>query len=119
MKYYFKLFFLFVSFSVFAQPSQKNITEPLPKKAHKFLLVDVRTPAEFEEGHVPNAQNIDWFSVDFNEAFKGVRKRKKIFVYCKSGNRSSKAVARLDSLGFKNVVNLFGGYNAYKAARLE
>ena len=43
-----------------------------------------------------------------------MKKRQKIYVYCRSGKRSAKAAARLDSLGFKRVVNLLGGYKAYQ-----
>jgi rhodanese-related sulfurtransferase len=84
------------------------------KKTQKMLLVDVRTSEEFLQGHIPGATNIDWFSKDFSAAFKGMKKRQKIYVYCRSGKRSAKAAALLDSLGFKRVVNLLGGYKAYQ-----
>lgn len=84
------------------------------KKTQKMLLVDVRTSEEFLEGHIPGAKNIDWFSKDFSATFKGMKKRQKIYVYCRSGKRSAKAAALLDSLGFKRVVNLLGGYKAYQ-----
>lgn len=97
-----------------AQYQEKDILEPLPQNKHKFVLVDVRTPEEFNAGHIPGAENIDWFSPEFNAAFKDFKKRQKIYVYCRSGKRSAKAAARLDSLGFKRVVNLLGGYKAFK-----
>jgi phage shock protein E len=53
-------------------------------------------------------------SADFNKAFDSIGKRKKIYVYCRSGKRSAMAASRLDSLGYKRVVNLKGGYKAYE-----
>ncbi len=102
---------------VMAQHKDQEITQELPKNTNRILIVDVRTAAEYQDGHLPNAQNIDWFSPRFNEGFKGLKKRQKIYVYCRSGKRSALASARLNSLGFKRVVNLLGGYNSYKAAQ--
>ena len=100
-----------------AQYKNQNIVAPLPKNLEKVLLVDVRKPTEFEAGHINGAKNIDWFSEGFDTAFAGLKKRQKIYVYCRSGKRSAKAAARLDSLGFKRVINLTGGYNAFKEAQ--
>ncbi len=97
-----------------AQFRSKPMSNNVLSKAKKFVLVDVRTAEEFKEGHISGAENIDWFSPDFNAAFKGVKRRQKIYVYCRSGKRSAQAAARLDSLGFKRVVNLLGGYKAFK-----
>ncbi|MDL5513728.1 rhodanese-like domain-containing protein [Arenibacter sp. M-2] len=79
------------------------------------ILVDVRTPEEFNAGHLENANNINWFDPDFPEQFKTVDKSKTIYLYCKMGGRSAKAQEKLKSLGFTNVVNLEGGYDAVKA----
>ena len=78
------------------------------------ILVDVRTPEEFSAGHLENADNINWFDDDFSERFKTVDKNKTIYLYCKMGGRSAKAQEKLKSLGFTNVVNLEGGYDAIK-----
>ena len=112
-KVLFSLLFL-SSFFAFAQHSDKEMSPSAAKINRRSLLIDVRTPAEFKEGHLPNAVNIDWLSADFNRAFDSISKRKKIYVYCRSGKRSKMAASRLDSLGFKRVVNLKGGYNAYE-----
>lgn len=79
------------------------------------ILVDVRTPGEFNAGHLENADNINWFDPDFPEQFKTVDKNKTIYLYCKMGGRSAKAQEKLKSLGFAKVVNLEGGYDAVKA----
>ena len=112
-KVLFSLLFL-ISFFAFAQHSEREMFQSVAKINSRSLLIDVRTPAEFKEGHLPNAVNIDWLSPDFNTSFDSIGKRKKIYVYCRSGKRSVKAASRLDSLGFIRVVNLKGGYKAYE-----
>ena len=112
-KVLFSLLFL-SSFFVVAQHSNREMSPSVTKINSRSLLIDVRTPAEFKEGHLPNAVNIDWLSTEFNKAFDSISKRKKIYMYCRSGKRSEKAASRLDSLGFKRVVNLTGGYKAYE-----
>ena len=76
-------------------------------------LVDVRTPEEYLAGHMENAINIDWYDPDFISKFSELPKNKKVYVYCKKGGRSAKAQQVLDSLGYKKVVNLEGGYDAH------
>ncbi len=78
------------------------------------LLVDVRTPGEFEEGHLEGAVNIDWMAEDFIRKWDTIDKDRKVYVYCKVGGRSAKAAHLLDSLGY-SVVDLTGGWDAYKA----
>ena len=58
-------------------------------------LVDVRTPSEYLEGHVPNAQNIDFWDANFDENIEKLDKSKPIIVYCKSGGRSAKCATKL------------------------
>ena len=76
------------------------------------LLVDVRTPAEFEEGHLEGALNIDWMSEDFIRKWDTIDKDGKVYVYCQAGVRSAKAAKVLDSLGYR-VIDLTGGYSEY------
>ena len=75
---------------------------------------DVRTPGEFEEGHLEGAVNIDWMAEDFIRKWDTIDKGRKVYVYCKVGGRSAKAAHLLDSLGY-SVVDLTGGWDAYKA----
>ncbi|TDS19264.1 rhodanese-related sulfurtransferase [Maribacter caenipelagi] len=97
------------------QIESKPISEFTSFDESKEILLDVRTPAEFEAGCIVGAINIDWFSDDFNQQIQDIDKNKKIFVYCKMGGRSLKSQERLAALGFKNVVNLEGGYDAYSS----
>jgi phage shock protein E len=81
------------------------------------MLVDVRTPGEFNQGHLEGAQNIDWLAPSFASKWSEIDKDTKIYVYCKVGGRSAQSAQKLRSMGFKNVINLTGGYDAYKAAQ--
>lgn len=66
-------------------------------------LVDVRTPAEFAEGHVPGSDNIPLDRVQMQVAkFKN---HNNIVVFCRSGNRSGQAKAILEQNGMTNVIN--------------
>jgi rhodanese-related sulfurtransferase len=77
-------------------------------------LIDVRTPKEFEEGHIENATLIDYFSSNFKETLLTLNKEKPLYLYCKSGGRSGKASKILAKLGFKEIYDLNGGYMAWK-----
>lgn len=114
MKYFLSLLLVFVFFLGCAQSKTKPITEFSQNDINEGILIDVRTPNEFEAGHIENAQNINWFDTDFAEQMKAIDKTSAIYVYCKKGGRSAKAARFLDSLGYKNVVDLTGGYDALK-----
>ena len=81
------------------------------------VLVDVRTPGEYEQGHLENALNVDFLDAEFTSRMQEFKPSQTIYVYCKVGGRSAKAASLLDSLGFKKVVDLTGGYDAYKLAQ--
>lgn len=82
-------------------------------------LVDVRTEAEFMEGHLKNAVNIDVKKADFMDNSKEkLDKRKIVAVYCRSGKRSVDAAKLLTNAGYR-VVDLDGGIMAWKAKRGE
>lgn len=77
----------------------------------KVQLVDVRTPKEYADGYIQNAINIYFFNqAEFVEAFEKLKKEEPVYIYCRSGNRSQKAAHKLDSLGFKKIYDLRGGY---------
>lgn len=82
-------------------------------KAGKAYLVDVRTPEEFKSGHLLNAINIDFYSPDFRKQLTKLDKRKPVYLYCRSGNRSGKSTDTLSALGFKEFCNI-GGFEALK-----
>lgn len=79
-------------------------------------LIDVRTPGEYAEGHLQNANNIDYRGSDFDEQVEKLDKSKPVFVYCLSGGRSGNATEKMKSMGFKEIYDLKGGINAWKNA---
>ncbi|MBQ7874557.1 MAG: rhodanese-like domain-containing protein [Oscillospiraceae bacterium] len=75
------------------------------------VLLDVRTNEEYAEGHIPKSKNLPLQVIDKAGKFID-NKDVPIFVYCKSGSRSSMAQEALKSMGYRNVKNL-GGISAY------
>ena len=82
------------------------------------VVLDVRTAAEFAEGHIQGAILIDQGQSDFMEKAKAtLPSGKTIAVYCRSGRRSANAAGRLADAGYK-CVNLKGGIMAWKKANM-
>lgn len=75
-------------------------------KENEYIIIDVRTEDEYNESHLVGSINIPYDEIDQNT---NLDKEKLIFVYCKSGNRSSIALKNLSNLGY-NVYNL-GSYS--------
>jgi len=92
------------------------VVEAVEKETFKILmqneypLIDVRTPQEYHEGHIEKASNIDFNAPDFNEQISKLDKEQPFLIYCATGGRSAKAGALMQSLGFKKVYELKGGY---------
>lgn len=80
----------------------------------ELILIDVRTRKEFEAGNIPGANNIDFFDDKFLEQMRQYDKEKPIYLYCRSGNRSSKAAKQLQELGFKKIYDIEGGFLNWK-----
>jgi rhodanese-related sulfurtransferase len=79
-------------------------------------LLDVRTPAEFAEGHIPGAINIDWRDKSFMEQAEAqLDKSRPLLVYCRSGKRSESAAIALEEAGF-DTYDLKNGYLAWTNA---
>ncbi len=74
------------------------------------VIIDVRTPEEFNAGHVENAININVESSDFQSKISGLDKNLTYFVYCKSGRRSTLATDQMADSGFTSLFNLNGGF---------
>lgn len=85
-------------------------------KTDDAQILDVRTPSEYANGKIADAKNIDWNGNSFDSEVATLDKTKPVFVYCLSGGRSKKAVNHLVELGFKNVIELEGGYMAWEKA---
>nr|WP_317362747.1 rhodanese-like domain-containing protein [uncultured Blautia sp.] len=76
------------------------------------VLLDVRTPQEYLEGHVPGSKNVPLQTIDTIRQLIAA-KDTPLFVYCHSGARSSQAAAMLGKMGYTNVKNI-GGIASYK-----
>lgn len=123
----YKTFFisLITIFSLNACQSQTAPEEEyvLPKQEYQekmaaidnLQLLDVRTPKEYNEGHIEGAELINFFDEDFVQQVEAnFDKDKPLMLYCRSGNRSAKATAKLKAAGFKEIYDLRGGYKAWK-----
>ena len=78
-----------------------------------YIILDVRTPEEFAEKHIPNAINIPNENIGTDEISALPDKDQLIMVYCRSGRRSKEASAKLAKLGYTNIVE-FGGIIDWK-----
>jgi rhodanese-related sulfurtransferase len=110
------IYLAFASILAFQSCAQKsavtNISadslQSLLKDEHGILL-DVRTPEEYAEGHIPGAINIDYRSEHFSEGLDTLNKDLVYQVYCHSGRRSSESSEIMKKKGFKSIYNLEGG----------
>ena len=75
-----------------------------------YIILDVRTPEEFSEKHIPGAINVANETIGSKEIPELPDKDQLILVYCRSGNRSKQAAEKLVALGYTNIVE-FGGIN--------
>lgn len=74
------------------------------------IVLDVRTPEEFEEGHIPNAQLLNIREPQsFMDGLEHLSKAETYYVYCRSGARSAQACQIMASQGFETTYNLLGG----------
>ena len=77
-----------------------------------YIILDVRTPEEFESGHIKDAINIPNEAIGNTEIAELPNKEQLIMTYCRSGNRSKQASEKLVRLGYTNIVE-FGGINTW------
>jgi thioredoxin 1 len=85
------------------------------KNSVNSIIIDVRTPQEYEQGHIQNAINFDWNDKDFLLHLDTIEKSQTIYIYCLSGGRSKKAAATLANEGFTSIFEISGGMMAWRA----
>jgi phage shock protein E len=68
-------------------------------------VIDVRTPAEFAEGHLEGAINVDWQGATFADEIAQFDPAGNYVIYCRSGNRSGQAISAMTEMGFTNLTN--------------
>ena len=97
-------------FDLFRQPNINQGVVDYHNTPHSVLL-DVRTPQEYREGHIPGSKNVPLQQLDKISAVVD-NKDRTLFVYCYSGGRSRQAATMLQHMGYHNVQNI-GGITAY------
>ena len=83
-----------------------------------YIILDVRTPEEFAEKHIPNAINVPNETIGTGEISELPDKNRLIMVYCRSGRRSKEAAEKLVKLGYTNIVE-FGGIIDWKGETMS
>ena len=86
--------------------------------APDFAILDIRTPGEFQAGHLPNAILIDFYSQAFSDKLSRLDKKKSYLVYCRTGNRSTRSLALFNKLKFEKVYHLSTGIRGWQSEGL-
>ena len=92
--------------SVPSKITPEFLKKVIDEKDKNYFLIDVRTPAEYKEGHIPSALLIPYDEIEKHTA--EIPKEKIIILYCHSGRRSGIALSKLKDLGYEKLIN-FGG----------
>ena len=82
---------------------QENLSNP------DFTILDIRTPREFDGGHIAGARNIDFYAQTFAQEFRSLDREKTYLIYCRSGNRSRQLMGAVDKMRFKKVFHMRSG----------
>ena len=91
--------------------------EKLMAGSPRLIVIDVRTPDEFAEGHIAGAKNADLLGDDFEKMIAALPTDRPVIVHCAAGNRSAKAVAKIAALKLPvQIFHLKSGFNGWKAA---
>jgi len=89
------------------------------KATSNATIIDVRTPEEFQSGHLQDAVNFNVLGTEFQSQVSKLDKTQPVFVYCKVGGRSADAVAKMKGMGFTTIYDMKGGYMAWASAGME
>lgn len=84
--------------------------------AKDVVILDVRTPEEFREGHLSGATLANINDPSFDSRIATIAKDRKVLVYCAAGGRSARASKIMSEKGWKKVTNMKGGFSAWSAA---
>jgi phage shock protein E len=82
----------------------------------KPVVLDVRTPDEYAEGHIAGSKMIDFRAADFEKKVSALDRSKSYLVHCRSGGRSTESLKTFEKLGFKHIIHLDGGISGWEAA---
>ncbi len=106
---------LYLIIRLFGILSRLGIKQLSPRELDQkkgIVVLDIRTNKEYEQGHIPGSVHVQLSEI--GDKVKKLKKDKELLVYCQNGNRSIWAIKRLMGMGYKNLYNLKGGYNAWK-----
>ena len=110
-------FVLMFNFNLFGEVADSIKVDQFDElKAQGYTVIDVRTQEEFSEGHIQDAVLINFHDPDFKTKISGLDVNGKYLLFCRSGNRSGKAVLLMNQMGFKDVLNIAGGIIAWQKA---
>jgi phage shock protein E len=104
-----------ILYSIWKRSSQISTGSAVEHLKNGALLIDVRSPAEFSSGHLPNAINLPLEEIETALPRRVKDKNQVLLLHCQSGMRSGAAKAKLKNLGYANAFNL-GSYA--RAARI-
>ncbi len=82
------------------------------------VVLDFRTPGEFEQGHIDGAMNINFFSENFSQQLDSLNREKTYLVHCRTMNRTVPAAGMMYQMGFRHIYVLDGGIIAWEHADL-
>jgi rhodanese-related sulfurtransferase len=82
----------------------------------RFVLLDVRTPKEFQAERIEGAGMVDYRSPSFRDEMAKLDREKTYLVYCRTGNRTKGALKVMRELGFRNLLHLSDGITGWKEA---
>jgi len=106
-----------ISFNLFATTITVHDLNALIKENNpNTVILDVRTPGEFAQGHISNALNLNAYDKELHQKLNTLNKDLDYFVICRSGNRSSKVYRKMIDLNFPSVFNILGGMIAWERA---
>ena len=88
------------------------------KDNQNFVIIDVRTPEEYADGHIEKAINLNYHSETFKDELNKLDKDNIYLIYCRSGNRSGAALSIMEELGFGEVYNMLGGIVQWESGGL-
>ena len=112
-RFIFAILVLFAAFGSACAGGNGDYTPAQAKEKMKkkdVVVVDVRTPQEWNQGHLKDAVHNDVFAEDFDDKVRKMKPSTTYIVYCKSGGRSSMAIDKMKKAGLKRVHNMLGGY---------
>jgi len=95
-------------------PAESYLLIETNKGNPDFIVLDVRTPEEFEEERLAGAVNIDFYSEDFRSDIESLDRNKTYLVYCKKGMRSRSALDLMAETGFRKAYNMTDGFLGWK-----